>query len=295
MNLAKGKGTVLVTGAAGHIGSELCRLLTSGNRHIVAIDLHDNSTQNIRACDLRSESQVSSVFENHAFNALIHLAGMLPSAFQCEPLTGADVNLTGTLRLIRHAIRAGVTRFVFASSMSVYGSNTSQRALSEDDSAAPDEVYGAAKRAIEVVGENLSKSGAIQFIALRIARVVGPGIRKTSSPWRSQIFEASPKSEPIRIPFSPDAMLSLVYVEDVARMLLMLLEAAHVNHCIYNTPVEIWQAKQLKEVVENARGVPVQLDDDAGHLGGPICDGSRFAQEFEFRTPALRERLVAAA
>src|SRR5439155_10187004 len=124
---------------------------------------------------------------------------------------------------------------------------TSERALSEDDSAAPDEVYGAAKRAIEVVGESLSKSRAIQFIALRIARVVGPGIRRTSSPWRSQIFEASPNSEPVRIPFSLDAMLSLVHVEDVARMLLVLFEAANVNQYIYNAPVEIWQAKQLKE------------------------------------------------
>jgi nucleoside-diphosphate-sugar epimerase len=201
------------------------------------------------------------------------------------------VNLTGSLRLMRHSVRAGVKRFVFASSMSVYGSHTSKQRLTEDDPAAPDEVYGAAKRTVEVIGENLSKAVAIRFIALRIARVVGPGIRKISSPWRSQIVEASPNSEPIRISFSPYAMLSLVYVEDVARMLLILLEAAHVNHCVYDTPVEIWQAKQLKEVVENVRGVPVDLDGDAGHGGGPICDGSRFAQEFEFRAAALRDRL----
>lgn len=192
---------------------------------------------------------------------------------------------------MRHFVRAGEKRFVFASSMSVYGSRNPKQPLSEDDPAAPDEVYGGAKRAIELIGENLSKTGTIQFIALRIARVVGPGIRKTSSPWRSQIFEARPNSQTIGIPFSPNAVLSLVHVEDVARMLILLLDAAHLRHCVYNTPVEVWHAKQLSEVVENIRGVPVELDSDAGHGGGPICDGSRFAEEFGFRAPAIRERL----
>lgn len=187
----------LVTGAAGHIGRELCRLLKNGHE-IVAADLHEDSSLDIEKCDLASESQVSALFEHHAFDVVIHLAGMLPTAFQSDVLNGADANLTGSLRLIRHAVRAGVKRFVFASSMSVYGSQASKRPMAEDDPAAPDEVYGAAKRAIEVLGENLSNTGAIQFVALRIARVVGPGIRKTSSPWRSQIFEAVP-NEPIRI------------------------------------------------------------------------------------------------
>src|SRR5437763_1919973 len=114
------------------------------------------------------------------FSAVIHLAGMLPTAFQSDPLDGADVNLTGSLRLIHHSIRTGVKRFVFASSMSVYGSSASERPLNEDDLTCPDDVYGTAKKTIEVIGENLSKAGAIEFIALRIARVVGPGIRKTS-------------------------------------------------------------------------------------------------------------------
>jgi hypothetical protein len=76
-------------------------------------------------------------------------------------------------------------------------------------------------------------------------------------------------------------------------MLLTLIEAPDVRHCIYNTPVEIWEAKQLKETVESIRGVPVELDGDAGHGGGPICDGSQFAQEFKFSAPPLTERLRA--
>jgi len=85
------------------------------------------------------------------------------------------------------------------------------------------------------------------------------GIKKTSSPWRSQIFEAVPQSESIRIPFSPDAMLSLVHVEDVARMLFTLVKATEVNSFVYNTPAEIWEVKELKGLVENLRGIRVEL------------------------------------
>jgi nucleoside-diphosphate-sugar epimerase len=179
--------------------------------------------------------------------------------------------------------------------MSVYGSFRRERALNEDDPAAPDEPYGAAKRAVELIGENLSKNGAIHFVALRIARVVGPGIRKSSSPWRSHILEARVNSNSIRLPFSPDALLSLVHVEDVARMLGLLLEAAHVKHSVYNTPVEIWEARQLKEALGKIREIPVELDCKSGDLGGPMCDGSRFSEEFNFRRPSLCDRLRVAS
>jgi nucleoside-diphosphate-sugar epimerase len=185
-----------------------------------------------------------------------------------------------------------VKRFVFASSMSVYASLSCGRAMKEDDPAAPNDVYGAAKRTVELLGENLSRRKRIDFHALRIARVVGPGIQKTSSPWRSQIFEAEAGAAAIRLPFSPDAQLSLVHVEDVARMLLLLVLTAQVKHVIYNTPAETWVAKELKELIEGIGKIPVELDAGAGHDGGPTCDGSRFTEEFDFRAPSLRERLV---
>jgi len=285
---------ILVTGATGHIGRELCRLLTEARKQILAVDLNQDNTQHVRACDLRSKSQISALFHDHAVRVVIHLAGILPSAFQSDPLTGADVNLSGSLELMRQSLAAGVQRFIFASSMSVYGSLHAQRPATEDDVAGPDEVYGASKRAVELIGENLSEKGAFEFVALRIARVVGPGIKKTSSPWRSQIFEAVPRSEPIRIPFSSDAMLSLVHVEDLARMLFTLVKATAVNSSVYNTPAEIWKVEELKELVEKLRGIRVELGPE-GAWGGPMCDGSRFAREFEFHLRKLRDHLSGSA
>ena len=221
---------------------------------------------------------------------MIHLAGILPSAFEADPLLGADVNLNGSCELLRQSAAAHVKRFIFASSMSVYGSSAIMRPLAEDDPVTPDDLYGAAKLDVEFAGQALATKKPFEFVSLRIARVVGPGIRKTSSPWRSEIFAARPTGEPVRLPFTPDAKLSLVHVQDVARMLLILAAVPSFNYAVYNTPVEIWEARQLKATVEELRGIRVELGPAQAH-GGPVCDGSRFAQEFAFKLCPLRTYL----
>jgi len=148
---------------------------------------------------------------------------------------------------------------------------------------------GASKLAVEFIGQTLGKEKTFEFVALRIARVVGPGIKKTSSPWRSQIFEAH-RQDSVSIPFVPEAVLSLVHVQDVAQMLRTLTETAEMSSFVYNTPVEVWEARHLKEAIEELRGIRVELGAEGFH-GGPICNGSRFAREFGFQIRGLRERL----
>jgi nucleoside-diphosphate-sugar epimerase len=286
------EGVVIVTGAAGHIGREVCRQLKTTQITFLPVDVRPGSAQEIVPCDLSVRTDLSRLFESQPVRAVIHLAAILPSAFQRDPLAGVDVNLSGSVELLRHAVKSGTKRFVFASSMSVYGSTSTGRALTEADPAAPDEPYGASKRAVELVGETLTKAKTIEFVSLRIARVVGPGIKQTSSPWRSDIFEPSSGPDSITIPFAPDAVLSLVHVEDVARMLVILVGTPQPRSFIYNTPVELWEAQRLKQVVEEARGIRVELQEGRAG-GGPICDGSRFAREFGFQIRGIKHHLSA--
>jgi nucleoside-diphosphate-sugar epimerase len=288
MGSASGKETILVTGACGQIGRAVSDILINTGRQILRVDVDPRATPDVVVCDLRSKNELSRLFHAHSIRTVIHLAAILPSSFQSDPLDGADVNLSGSFALMRQAAETCVNRFVFASSMSVYGTASTRRPLTEDDPAVPDDSYGASKRAVELIGETVGKRTAVQFVSLRIARVVGPGIKKSSSPWRSQIFEWSRPLTPIRIPHSPEATLSLVHVEDVARMLITMADAAVTNGIHYNTPAETWTAAQLKRVIEEVRGIPVELEPGGSH-GGPLCDGSRFAREFGFRLRGLED------
>jgi nucleoside-diphosphate-sugar epimerase len=291
MSSGANEKSVLVTGTRGHIGSEVCRTLRAAQVRLVPVDLEPDGSQGVIACDLRSKSDVLRLFQTHSIRTVIHVAGILPTAFQADPLAAAEVNLGGSFELLRQAVAAGVKRFVFASSMSVYGSLPTERPLNEKDPAIPDEPYGASKRAVELIGETLAKKGTIEFVSLRIARVIGLGIRKTASPWRSQIFESSPQAGSVLIPYSPEVALSLVHVEDVARMLAILAETAHMMSFVYNSAAETWDVKRLKDVIEEIRGIPVEVG-QVGVLAGPTCDGDAFAREFGFELVGLRRRLL---
>lgn len=280
---------ILVTGACGHIGKHVCECLKASRLDVLPTDLGPQAGDFVR-CDLTATSQVARLFKTHPIGAVIHLAGVLPGAFRADPLLGAQVNLGASVELLRRAVNAKVKRFVLASSMSVYGSSFPARPVAEDQPAIPDEPYGTAKRAIESLGEALAKNGAIEFVSLRIARVVGPGIKKTSSPWRSQIFDARPASDSVCVPYAPNAVLSLVHVREVARMLVVLAAGPKLTARIYNTPVELWEAWRLKEIVEQVRGVRIELTNEEAH-GGPICDGRRFTHDFRFQLRGLKDYL----
>lgn len=284
---------MLVTGASGQVGRAVCGLLQEQGADLLAVDLEGNSTAGVMACDLRSRDQVARLFQGHSIRVVIHLAALLPSAFLADPVRGVEVNLIGSCQVLREAVHYGVSRIVFASSMSVYGTAARGRPLNEEDPAIPGDPYGACKRAVEAVGEALAQKQALEFVALRIARVVGPGAKNTSSPWRSQMFERSTPGA-ISIPFHSSALLSLVHVHDLARMMVTLAGAAELKRCLYNTPAELWETKQLQQTIQETTGIRVELSRQVRDAG-PTSDGSRFASDFGVHIRSVREYLTTAA
>ena len=278
---------VLVTGASGQIGRQVCSMLRARGTSVLPVD-KDPDPGGVY-CDVTSKELVARLYREYPVRAVIHLAAVLPTIFHAAPLAGAEVNLTGSVNVLSSAASEGIRRFVFGSSLSVYGL-LQPSGLAQEDNAVPDEPYGGSKRAVELIGDNLARNGAIEFFSLRIARVIGPGLGETtSSPWRSQILEDG-RHDTIRLPYAPEARLALVHVEDVARMLLILLDSANVQHVSYNTVAEVWTAGELKELVESVRRITVELTQPYTH-GGPICDGALFAREFDFAITGLRDRL----
>ena len=81
------------------------------------------------------------------------------------------------------------------------------------------------------------------------------------------------------------------FSEPALLILISLADAPTFRHSVYNSPAEIWTARQVKELIEQAKGIRVELGPNHAH-GGAICDGSRFSQEFGFKLRGLEEHLL---
>jgi UDP-glucose 4-epimerase len=294
---------VLVTGANGFVGRAVTRLLGHSGRKIVALDVTPEAVPSAESatkvvCDISFEEELERVFAERDISAIIHLAAVLPTAAQKDPAGATRVNLAGSLNMMAMAVRFNVRRMVFGSSLSVYGSCAPDRVISESDRAAPEDVYGAAKLYVEQLGLAYAVSQGLEFVSLRIGRVVAPGAQSATSAWRSQIFEFlhADHAVDINLPYVGTERVLLVHRDDVAQMLVTLLQTPRPQHAIYNAPCESVVVNDLKQQVESLNpNITVKLG-RAEAIGNPRqLDSSRFQREFGFVSVPIAERLRAAA
>lgn len=299
---SKENHTVLVTGGRGFIGRALVQLLRRSDFKVLSLDrtpvAGEEQSEDCRQieCDLTDLSQLEAVFERGSIRAVVHLAAILPTAAQRNPLLATQVNVEGSLKLVEMSRTCGVRRFVFGSSLSVYGTYSADNAVSEGDRAAPEDLYGSSKLYVEQLGLAYRDPHGLNFVGLRIGRVVGPGAHSVSSAWRSEIFEAprSGQVAEIDLPYAGSERILVVYVEDVARMLCALLSAPQPVHGLYNAVCESVVVEELKRQVErfNPR-VSVKLGGQAVAGNPRRVDFSRFAGEFDFKTLPIFDRIAA--
>jgi UDP-glucuronate 4-epimerase len=188
--------TILVTGAAGFIGSHTAvALLQRGDRVVGLDNLNDyydpaRKQQNLVEVkgtpgaaerfsfvhgDIRDRSLVRKLFAEQKFTAVAHLAAMAGVRVSVDdPWLYYETNLTGTLNLLDAANEHGKPNFVLASTSSAYG-NTKQVPFIETDSAdRPLAPYPASKRSAELLGHSYHHIQGLDFTALRFFTVYGP-------------------------------------------------------------------------------------------------------------------------
>jgi len=294
------EGAILITGAHGFIGRAVAQLLRGSGQRLVLLDqvapeICSNRDSSARvACDISQESEVRRVFEAENISRIIHLAAILPTAAQRNPLRGTQVNVMGSLNLLAMGREFGVRRFVFGSSLSIYGTCPADQVISEQDRAAPEDLYGAAKLYVEQLGTAYPD---LSFVSLRIGRVVGPGAKSKTSAWRSEIFELLDADEPARIklPYLGRERVLLVHVDDIAKALVSLLRATRLAHGVYNAGCESVVVEDLKHQVEALNpNITVELGETYAARNPRRLDFSRFHGEFGFQGLPIFERLRAA-
>ena len=297
---------ILVTGGNGFIGRHLCSIFSAHNKKVIALD-RTSLSGTVRKpaylsleCDITDKEHLDRIFRQYSFEVIVHLASILNTASRMNPLDATQVNIVGGLNILEAARKFGVPKVIYGSSISVYGSNLAQsrKGISENQPAAPEDVYGVAKRYIEIVGDTYRQQFGIQFIALRIASVIGPGAVNTASRWRSDIFEKlglSRRAE-VTIPYRSDKALPLVYVEAVVDMFESLIDAEKNSFTVYNTPCETWTLKELGRTIESL-DENIQINFGQSSVSGipGAINAQRFVTEFNYEPMSLNERFSRAA
>jgi UDP-glucuronate 4-epimerase len=195
--------TILVTGAAGFIGSHVAERLLGRGDVVVGLDnfndYYDPARKRANALalargaggrgawhlvegDVRDRDAVARLFARWPFDAVVHLAAMAGVRASIDnPQLYLDVNLGGTLALLDAAVgrttpaRAGEKpTFVFASTSSVYGATARIPFVEDDPCGRPVAPYAASKRAGELLGYTYHHLYGLPFTALRFFTVYGP-------------------------------------------------------------------------------------------------------------------------
>jgi UDP-glucose 4-epimerase len=299
MDAAK-NDSVLVTGGRGFIGRAVGKLLRREGYSVISVDQTgmgagpgEDPVHEV-TCDIRNTAALQCLFETRPIGGVIHLAGILPTAAQREPVRATEVNVRGGLNLLEIAQRFDARRFVFGSSLSVYGTCPADEIVPETRRTAPEDIYGVAKLYVEQLGAAYSARHGLEFVSMRIGRVVGAGSQSTTSAWRSQIFEllSTRKATEIEIPYVASERILLVHVDDVAQMLMALLRAPRLKYGIYNAVCESVVVADLKREVE-ALNPNLQVRLGKGEaMGNPRrLDSERFQREFNFTTVSIFEQL----
>ena len=276
---------ILLTGAAGFIGSHTAEALLARGDHVVGIDnlnaFYDTALKrrNLAAVaarggdrfefvesDITDEQALDRVFAGDAFDGVVHLAawaGVRPSID--NPSIYIDVNVRGTVNILERMRKAGSDRLVFASSSSVYGGRETVPFRETDAVDRPISPYAGSKKAAEVLSYTWHHLHGLNVAALRYFTVYGPRQRPEMAIHKFATMLS--RGQAIPMFGNGDTARDYTFVEDVVQGTVAALD-----HCngyeIYNLGEErTTTLKELIEMLGEAMGIEPKIRPEPNQPG----------------------------
>ncbi len=234
---------ILITGAAGFIGSNLVVQLVKNGTQVIGIDNFDNFYDvNLKRAnlagliespkfslietDIRNKEQLTKVFNEYRPDCVVHLAaraGVRPSID--DPVLYYDVNVTGTLILLEVMKECGVKKLVFASSSSVYGNNKKVPFSETDNVDNPISPYAATKKAGELLCYTYHHLYNFDVFCLRFFTVYGHNQRPEMA--IQKFGRHIREGKPISMYGEGSTRRDYTYIDDIVSGLVASIEQVH--------------------------------------------------------------------
>lgn len=222
---------VLVTGAAGFIGSHTSRRLLQDGVEVVGFDNFNDyysvSLKEARAAeleripgfqmvrgDLADRDSVRGLFEEGGFDGVVHLAAQAGVRYSIDnPAAYIDSNLVGFGNIVESCRQTGVRHLVYASSSSVYGANVKTPFSEADPVNHPVSLYAATKKANELIAHTYSHLFNLPTTGLRFFTVYGPWGRPDMAYFK--FTQAILAGKPIDVYNFGDLKRDFTYIDDI--------------------------------------------------------------------------------
>lgn len=286
---------VLITGHNGYIGSVMVPVLRTAGHDVVGLDTFffedcTLSGDEDHVPELRKDIRDIGVTDLVGFDAIVHLAALCNDPLgDLDPEWTRDINHRASVQLARMARDAGVARFLYASSCSMYGAAGTDDILTEEASLRPLTAYAVSKVRTE---EDLAKlaDGAFSPVFMRNATAYGVSPRLRADVVLNNLVCWAHTTGRIRIMSDGTPWRPIVHVQDISRAfaaaLLAPREAIHGQAFNVGANGENYQVRDLAEIVRNTvAGCTVEYAEGAGPDPRSYrVDFSKLARTFpEFR------------
>lgn len=238
--------TYLVTGAAGFIGAALAkRLIKQGNKVVTIDNLSTGFIESIPEGvifiegNCQDESIINQLF-SYKFDAIFHIAGQSSGEISFEdPVYDLQTNTQSTLLLLKYALESNCKKFIYASTMSVYGDQM-DKAIGEEATTLPNSFYAVGKLASEHYLDINSKNN-MDIVSLRLFNVYGPrqNMGNLKQGMVSIFLAQAFSNKKIIVKGSPERFRDFVFIDDIVNSFQMILETNELGYRCYNVSTGI--------------------------------------------------------
>ncbi len=312
---------VLVSGAAGFIGSHLVKALAATHCEVVGLDninsyydvelkyarLADTgiARQNIIEgqpvqsatyplyrfikLDLTNREGLERLFAKEQFTIVVNLAAQAGVRYSLEnPYTYVESNVIGFLNILENCRHHSVQHLVYASSSSVYGLDTHEHYAESDQVDSPVSLYAATKKSDELMAHVYSKLYGVPTTGLRFFTVYGPWGRPDMAPYL--FLESVLHGKPIKVFNYGQMQRDFTYIDDVIEGILMVVKhpsEAEIPYRIYNIghsePVNLMDFISVIEQVSGRKAVKMFTEMQPGDVLRTCADISRLQHDFGYK------------
>ena len=255
----------LITGGMGFIGVYLAHALVRKGEEVVLFDIAKSSPLikdiqdkvKIVQGNLASWAEVLEVVKQYKIEGIFHTGALLSASAEEKPITAYEVNAGGTFNVLEAARLFNVKRVIYTSTIASYGLGLDT--VDEDTIQMPISMYGVTKVFAERLGEYYQRKFGVDFRAVRLPSIIGPGRGGGgASAYSTLVISETALKRPYSVFVEEDVIMPILYIKDCVECLIRLYEADNARlkrrvYCIAGfSPTAREICDEVKRILPNA-------------------------------------------